>query len=95
MVRAVVACVLVVLFFVPVGAAGAASVQPHAQLAATVLFPFGQQTATAPAGPTIETPPTEQEAADSRQRLIIGITAVVLLGIVILGHRARAKRKAK
>jgi hypothetical protein len=90
MVRAVVACVLVVLFFVPVGAAGAASVQPLAQLA-----PYAQQTATAPAGPTIETPPTEQEAADSRQRLIIGVTAVVLLGIVILGHRARSKRKAK
>ncbi|MBP2322762.1 hypothetical protein JOF56_003147 [Kibdelosporangium banguiense] len=89
MVRAVVACALVVLFFLPVGAANAA-VQPHVQLA-----PFAQQTATAPAGPTIETPPTEQDAANSRQRLVIGVIAVVLLGIVILGHRARAKRKAK
>ena len=89
MVRAVVACVLVVLFFLPVGAANA-SVQPLAQ-----LVPHAQQTGTAPAGPTIETPPTEQDAADSRQRLVIGVVAVVLLGIVILGHRARSKRKNK
>ncbi|MET0233904.1 MAG: hypothetical protein ABW224_04620 [Kibdelosporangium sp.] len=89
MVRAVVACVLVVLFYLPFGAANA-SVQPHGQLA-----PYAQQTGTAPPGPTIETPPTEQEGENSRQRLIIGITAVVLLGIVILGHRARAKRKAE
>jgi hypothetical protein len=95
MVRAVVGCVLVVLFFLPVGAANAVSLQPHAQLGPAVLAPFSQQTATAPAGPTIETPPTEQDAADSRQRLVIGVTAVVLLGIVVLGHRARAKRRAK
>lgn len=90
MVRAVIACVLVVLFFVPVGAANATPVQPHAQLA-----PYAQQTATAPPGPTIETPPTEQDAANSRQRLVIGVVAVVLLGIVILGHRARRKRRSK
>jgi hypothetical protein len=95
MVRAVVGCVLVVLFFLPVGAANAVSLQPHAQLGQAALLPYGQQTATAPAGPTIETPATEQDAANSRQRLVIGITAVVLLGIVILGHRARAKRRAK
>jgi hypothetical protein len=85
MVRAVVACVLVVLFVLPAGAANAANVSA----------PYAQQTATAPPGPAIDAPPTEQESADTRQRLVIGITAVVLLGIVVLGHRARAKRKKK
>jgi hypothetical protein len=84
--RAVVACALVVLFFLPVGVATAAPAQ---------LAPYAQQTATAPAGPTIAPQPTEEEAASSRQRLVIGIAAVVLLGIVILGHRARRKRAKK
>ncbi|CAM3618721.1 hypothetical protein KIPE111705_17060 [Kibdelosporangium persicum] len=84
--RAVVACVLVVLFCLPVGAATAAPAQ---------LAPYAQQTATAPPGPTIDTPPTEQDAANSRQRLVIGIAAIVLLGIVVLGHRARRKRAKK
>lgn len=77
---------LVVLFSLPVGAATAAPVH---------LAPYAQQTATAPPGPSIDTPPTEQEAANSRQRLVIGIAAVVLLGIVVVGHRARRKRAKK
>nr|CTQ92975.1 hypothetical protein [Kibdelosporangium sp. MJ126-NF4] len=84
--RAVVACVLVVLFSLPVGAATAAPVHPA---------PYAQQGGTTPSGPDIAPAPTEQEATDSRQRLVIGIAAVVLLGIVILGHRARAKRLKK
>lgn len=86
MVRAVVACVLVVLFVLPAGAASAAPAE---------LAPYAQQTGTAPPGPAIEPPPAEQEGASSRQRLVIGVAAVVLLGIVILGHRARAKRRKK
>lgn len=85
MVRAVVTGVLVVLFLLPVGAASAAP-------AGTV--PYARQT-TAPPGPAIDTPPTEQDSNDTRQRLVIGIVAVVLLGVVILGHRTRAKRKKK
>lgn len=81
-----VACALVVLFFLPVGVATAAPAP---------LAPYAQQTATAPPGPSLEPQPTEQDAASSRQRLVIGIVAVVLLGIVILGHRARRKRAKK
>lgn len=84
--RAVVACVLVVLFLMPVGAASAAPAE---------LAPYAQQTATTPAGPEITPAPTEQDASDSRQRLVVGIVAIVLLGIVILGHRARSKRMKK
>ncbi|ONI85881.1 hypothetical protein ALI144C_12280 [Actinosynnema sp. ALI-1.44] len=81
-----VACVLVVLFFLPVGAATAAPAQ---------LAPYAQQATTAPSGPDISPAPTEQDSANSRQRLVIGIAAAVLLGIVILGHRARRKRAKK
>ncbi|ALG13676.1 hypothetical protein AOZ06_48545 [Kibdelosporangium phytohabitans] len=77
---------LVVLFSLPSGAATAAPAG---------LAPYAQQTATAPAGPDITPAPTTEDAADSKQRLVIGIAAVVLLGIVILGHRARRKRMKK
>ncbi|MCE7005862.1 hypothetical protein LWC34_23970 [Kibdelosporangium philippinense] len=86
MMRAVAACVLVVLFSLPVGAATAAPAD---------LAPYAQQTATAPAGPSIAPQPTEEEQASQRQRLVIGIAAALLLGIVILGHRARRKRAKK
>lgn len=86
MMRAVVACVLVVLFSLPLGVATAAPAQ---------LAPYAQQTATAPPGPSIAPQPTAEEAASSRQRLVIGIAAVLLLGIVIVGHRARRKRAKK
>jgi hypothetical protein len=57
-----------------------------------LLVVLAQQT-TAPPGPDIQTPPTTQDAANSRNRLVIGVAAIVLLGIVILGRRLRSKRK--
>ncbi|WP_156754018.1 hypothetical protein [Actinokineospora pegani] len=47
---------------------------------------------TAPAGPTIDNP-DEADAARSRNNLVIGAIALVLLGVVIYGNRARAKKK--
>ncbi|WP_424189524.1 hypothetical protein ACOBQX_13105 [Actinokineospora sp. G85] len=47
---------------------------------------------TAPAGPTIDTP-DEADAEKSRNNLVVGVAAIVLLGIVIYGNRVRAKKK--
>jgi hypothetical protein len=82
--RALLACVFAVLFVLPVGAAVAAAPSDVTVLA--------QQT-TAPPGPDITPAPTTQDAATSRNKLVIGVVAVVLLGIVILGHRLRSKRQ--
>jgi hypothetical protein len=82
--RALLACVFALLFVLPVGAAVAAA--PSDVVAAA-------QPSNAPPGPDIPTAPTTQDAATSRNKLVIGVAAVVLLGIVILGHRVRRKRK--
>ena len=47
----------------------------------------------APPGPNIPQAPTIQDAAQSKDKLVIGVVAIVLLGIVIYGHRLRSKRK--
>jgi hypothetical protein len=47
----------------------------------------------APPGPDVPAAPTEQDAATAKNRLVVGVAAVVLLGIVILGRRMRSKRK--
>lgn len=47
----------------------------------------------APPGPDVPTAPTEQDAATAKNRLVVGISAIVLLGIVVLGRRMRSKRK--
>lgn len=44
-------------------------------------------------GPDIPPAPTEQDGAKSRERLVIGIAAALLLTIVILGHRVRRRRR--
>ncbi|GAA4428468.1 hypothetical protein ACFQV2_33655 [Actinokineospora soli] len=49
---------------------------------------------TAPNGPTLN-PPSEQDAADSRQKVVIAVTAIVLLGIVVYGNRLRKKKTKK
>lgn len=49
--------------------------------------------ATAPSGPKLE-PETEQDQAESRRKLIMGVTSVVLIGIVIWGRSIRRKRNA-
>jgi hypothetical protein len=60
---------------------------------AATAAPVAQPTETvAPTGPTLD-PATENDAARDKNKLIIGVTAVVLLGIVVYGNRVRAKRR--
>lgn len=47
---------------------------------------------TAPSGPELK-PDTEADKAESRRKLVMGITSVVLVGIVIWGRSVRRKRK--
>jgi hypothetical protein len=49
----------------------------------------------APPGPDLPPAPTTEDAANSQDRIVMGVVAVALLAIVILGRRARAKRKKK
>lgn len=49
---------------------------------------------TAPSGPTLN-PPSEQESAESKQKLVIAVTAIALLGIVVYGNRVRHKKAKK
>jgi hypothetical protein len=82
--RALLACVFALLFVLPVGAAVAAAPSDVVVLA---------QQSNAPPGPDIPNAPTTQDPATSRNKLVIGVVAVVLLGIVVLGHRIRRKRQ--
>jgi hypothetical protein len=83
--RALLACVFACLVLMPVHVAAAAP-------ADTIVL---AQPGTAPPGPDIAPAPTTEDANRSKDRLIIGVAAVVLLGIVILGHRIRRKRHNK
>jgi hypothetical protein len=47
----------------------------------------------APPGLQLDPAETEADAERSRSKLVVGIIAAVLLGIVILGRRARTKTK--
>ena len=49
---------------------------------------------TAPSGPSLN-PPSEQESADSKQKLVIAVTAIALLGIVVYGNQVRRKKTKK
>lgn len=48
----------------------------------------------APEGPTLNQQ-SESDVSNSRQKLVIGVTAAILLGIVIYGNRVRWKRRKK
>jgi hypothetical protein len=78
--RVLLAFVFAWLVLVPAGAAVAATTD-------TIVL------AQPAPGPDIPAAPTVQDAAESRKKLVIGVSAAVLLGIVILGHRIRSKRK--
>jgi hypothetical protein len=83
--RALLACLFALLFVLP-----AAAIADQSDPAVQVVL--AQQT-TAPAGPDIPPAPTTQDGANTRNKLVIGVAAAVLLGIVIIGHRARSKRQ--
>jgi hypothetical protein len=53
---------------------------------------------TAPSAPTVELDPaeTEEDRAESRRKIVMGVVSVLLIGIVIWGRGIRRKRaKAK
>ncbi|GLZ38582.1 hypothetical protein [Actinokineospora sp. NBRC 105648] len=56
----------------------------------TLTAPLASAQTTAPSGPEIVAP---QVSGDAKSKLVVGITAAVLLGIVVYGNRVRAKRK--
>lgn len=48
----------------------------------------------APSGPTLNRP-SEQDAADNKQKVVIAVVAIALFGIVIYGNRVRHKKAKK
>ncbi len=83
--RALLVSLFALVFVLPVGAIAGQSDHGVPVVAA--------QQSTAPAGPDIPPAPTTQDGANTRNKLVIGVAAAVLLGIVIIGHRARSKRQ--
>jgi hypothetical protein len=55
--------------------------------------PINPTVGNAPEGPQLEPAQTEANAEKSRRKLVIAVIAAVLLGIVVLGRRARKKAK--
>jgi hypothetical protein len=86
MVRRLLICVVLCLTLAPAGMAIAAQ---------DPLTVVAQPPGTTTPGPDVPTAPTVQDAQKSKNKLVLGVSAVVLLGIVILGHQARAKRRKK
>lgn len=52
---------------------------------------------TAPTAPTVDLDPaeTEEDRRETRNKLVMGIASIVLLGFVIWGRSIRRKKKAK
>lgn len=60
----------------------------------TTTPPASSPGATAPSGPKLA-PESENDQAESRRKLIMGVASVVLVGIVLWGRSVRAKRRKK
>jgi hypothetical protein len=54
-----------------------------------------QPGATAPTGPRLEPADTEEDRAEQRRKIVMGVASVVLIGVVIWGRSIRRKKKAK
>jgi hypothetical protein len=92
-IRVLVVGLFALAVLVPANPVASASPLQAGVFAAAVDQPTAAQpTTTAPAGPNLN---PEQAPSKSRQKLIIGFFAVVLLVIVFFGHRARNKRRKK
>jgi hypothetical protein len=70
----------------PVGRVVAQPTQPTAPTAPS------SPGATAPSGPKLQ-PDTEADKAETRRKLIMGVTSVVLIALVVWGRSVRRKRK--
>ncbi|MEU6643804.1 hypothetical protein ABZ863_14795 [Saccharomonospora sp. NPDC046836] len=68
------------------GPAAAVAAEPVAAVAPALT----QETAEP--GPTLD-PQTEADARKTRSRLVVGVAAAALLGIVVWGRHVRSKRK--
>jgi hypothetical protein len=90
--RILVMALLALLVALPGGTAAMAAEPAGPAVTAGAQQPTVDPPPTAPPGPTL-TP--EQESAKSRQKLVIGIIAVILLAIVIVGRSARNKARKK
>ena len=98
MTRLLVAAVLGLLVLVPGVAAAQELSAPPAAVAVhaaptTTAPPAGTQT-TQP-GVRIDQQQQEADAKQNQRKLVLGVISIVLVGIVLLGHSVRAKRKKK
>jgi hypothetical protein len=74
-----------------VSAADEAVAQPPTT---TTRPPASSPGATAPSGPKLE-PESENDQAESRRKLIMGVASVALVGLVLWGRSVRSKRRKK
>lgn len=87
--RLLAVALLAFLVALPVSGSASADVGPAA--GPVIVIGLDQPT-TAPPGPDINPP---QESPQSRQKLVIGVFAALLLAIVILGRGSVNKRRRK
>jgi hypothetical protein len=92
--RLLVAVVFALLTVVPVACATSAAASATAGPASVVAVeqPSQTPTSTAPSGPNL-TP--EQQSERAKQKLVIGVMAALLLGIVIVGRTTRRRIRKK
>lgn len=76
------------------GSFSPASAEPVDRLVAQPTQPTAPSSpgATAPSGPKLQ-PDTEADKLETRRKLIMGVTSVVLIALVVWGRSVRRKRK--
>ncbi len=93
--RLVIIALLGLFLALPVASfAGSASAEPVDGLVAQPTQPTAPSSpgATAPSGPKLQ-PDTEADRLETRRKLIMGVTSVVLIALVVWGRSVRRKRK--
>ena len=94
------ACVLACLAFLALPAPGALA-QPRPSVVRLVAANDAPATTTtskapdAPSGPDLNKDHANADAQLAKRKLVIGVIALVLLVIVVWGHRVRSKRRKK
>ncbi len=94
--RIVIVALLGLSLALPVLPAASAAAAPADRLVVQPSTPNTPSSpgATAPSGPKI-TPDTQAEKDESQRKLVMGVSSVVLIGIVIWGRSVRSKRRKK
>lgn len=93
------ACLLACLAFLVLPAPGAVA-QPRPSVVRLVANDAPATTTTskapdAPTGPDLNQDQADADAKLAKRKLVIGVIALVLLVIVVWGHRVRSKRRKK